>query len=242
MRIWKQCLIVAAVFIAGLFVFEKLTNHETQDLTTDMAEASLPVVYLIVGEEQVNELHGYTTQMDAASVRDTITPVESGSVLPISVDLYGSEITSISYEVRSLDTTRLVQQSEAGNLSASDDTATADLTILHAGKLTIHKNRGVFLFFISRTIPELCRLIHIQNRCSGLRLLCRLKPDKLFQVLLPVFQMLFNILHRLIRDHRRIHINHGAAVLANGNIIPDFNMNFSFYFPSAHRTNVFFTE
>jgi len=129
MRIWKQCLIVAAVFIAGLFVFEKLTNHETQNLTTDMAEASLPVVYLIVGEEQVNELHGYTTQMDAASVRDTITPVESGSVLPISVDLYGSEITSISYEVRSLDTTRLVQQSEAGNLSASDDTATADLTI-----------------------------------------------------------------------------------------------------------------
>ncbi|MCD7866515.1 MAG: hypothetical protein LUG54_11045 [Clostridiales bacterium] len=129
MRIWKQCLIVAAVFIAGLFVFEKLTNHETQDLTADMAEASLPVVYLIVGEEQVNELHGYTTQMDAASVRDTITPVESGSVLPISVDLYGSEITSISYEVRSLDTTRLVQQSEAGNLSVSDDTATADLTI-----------------------------------------------------------------------------------------------------------------
>ncbi|MCD8110419.1 MAG: hypothetical protein LUE14_10040 [Clostridiales bacterium] len=129
MRLWKQCLILAAVFIAGLFVFEKLTNHETQDLTADMAEASLPVVYLIEGDEQVNELHGYTTEMDATSVRDTITPVESGGVLPISVDLYGNEITSISYEVRSLDTTRLVQQSEAENLSVSEDTATADLSI-----------------------------------------------------------------------------------------------------------------
>ncbi|MCD7921067.1 MAG: hypothetical protein LUG27_01205 [Clostridiales bacterium] len=129
MRLWKQCLILAAVFIAGLFVFEKLTNHETQDLTADMAEASLPVVYLIEGDEQVNELHGYTTEMDATSVRDTITPVESGGVLPISVDLYGNEITSISYEVRSLDTTRLVQQSEAENLSVSEDIATADLSI-----------------------------------------------------------------------------------------------------------------
>ncbi len=129
MRIWKQFLILAAVFIAGLFVFGKLTNHETRDLTADMAEASLPIVYLMEDDEAVNELHGYTTEMDAASVRDTITPVESGGEISIRVDTYGSEITDVSYEVRSLDTTRLIQQSGAEELAAADDSVTAVLPI-----------------------------------------------------------------------------------------------------------------
>ncbi|MCD7981904.1 MAG: hypothetical protein LUF32_06270 [Clostridiales bacterium] len=129
MRIWKQFLILALVFIAGLFVFGKLTNHETRDLTADMAEATLPVVYLMEEEEAVNELHGYTTEMDAASMRDTITPVESGGELSIRVDTYGSEITEISYEVRSLDTTRLIQQSGAEEMTVADDSVTALLPI-----------------------------------------------------------------------------------------------------------------
>ncbi|MCD8333478.1 MAG: hypothetical protein LUB60_05075 [Clostridiales bacterium] len=77
----------------------------------------------------MNELHAYTVEMDATSVRDTITPVESGGSMTVSVDSYGSRVTSVRYEVRSLDTTRLVQESEAENLSATDDLATAELPI-----------------------------------------------------------------------------------------------------------------
>ncbi|MCD8218417.1 MAG: hypothetical protein LUD01_10375 [Clostridiales bacterium] len=126
---WKQAIILVLVFIAGIFTFERLTNHEVQDLTTDMAEATLPVLYLLEGGERVNELHGYTTEMDAASVRDTITPVESGGTLSVSVDSYGTPVESVRYEVRSLDTTRLVQESEVENLSVTDDLATAELSI-----------------------------------------------------------------------------------------------------------------
>ncbi|MCD8366257.1 MAG: hypothetical protein LUC83_10735 [Clostridiales bacterium] len=126
---WKQVIILAVVFIAGIFAFERLTNHEVQDLTTDMADATLPVLYLMEGEERVNELHAYTTEMDAASVRDTITPVESGGTLSVSVDSYGSQITTIRYKVRSLDTTRLVQESDVTGFSVTDDLATAKLTI-----------------------------------------------------------------------------------------------------------------
>lgn len=125
----RQFLILVVVFIAGLFVFSKLTNHETKDLTTDMAEATLPVVYFVKDGQTVNELHGYAGEMDAASMRDTITPVDAEGILPIQIDSYGNQIKSVSYEVRSLDTTRLVQQSEAGNVSATEDTATADLQI-----------------------------------------------------------------------------------------------------------------
>ena len=128
-KILRRFLILAAVFIAGLFTFSRLTNHETKETTVDMAEATLPVVYLMEGEQRVNELHGYTKEMNAASMRDTITPVESGGVLPVEIDSYGNTVKGVSFEVRSLDSSRLVQQAEAENLTASGDTASADLSI-----------------------------------------------------------------------------------------------------------------
>lgn len=128
-RILRRFFILAAVFIAGLFVFSKLTNHETKDLTTDMAEAEFPIVYFVKDGQAVNELHGYAREMNAASMRDTITPVDEDGILPIQIDSYGNQIKSVSFEVRSLDTTRLVQQSEAGNLTATQDTAMADIQI-----------------------------------------------------------------------------------------------------------------
>ena len=128
-KVLRQFLILAAVFIAGLFVFSRLTNHETRDRTEDMAEASLPVVYLMEDGQRVNELHGYAQEMNAASMRDTITPVEAGKTLPVEIDSYGHTVKSVSFEVRTLDTTRLVQQAEAENLTATEDTAQAELPI-----------------------------------------------------------------------------------------------------------------
>ena len=41
-----------AIFCAGVLVFGQLTNHANQDLTTEMADATLPVVcFFIQGEE-----------------------------------------------------------------------------------------------------------------------------------------------------------------------------------------------
>lgn len=62
-------------------------------------------------------------------MRDTITPVTESFVLPIRVDTYGKEISGISYEVRSLDTTRLVQSSDAVNQTEDGDAVTAELKL-----------------------------------------------------------------------------------------------------------------
>mgnify|MGYP000184681767 CR=1 FL=1 len=70
----RKFFILVAVFIVALFTFSKITNHETKDLTTDMPAASLPIVYFEDNGHRVNELHGYTAEMSAVSMRDTITP------------------------------------------------------------------------------------------------------------------------------------------------------------------------
>lgn len=125
----RKFLILLAIFIVALFAFAKLTNHETADLTVDMSEASLPVVYIQQDGTLVNELHGYVNEMDAVSMRDTITPLGEDGILPIQIDSYGTQIKGVSFEVRSLDTTRLVQQSDVTGISATKDMATAQLQI-----------------------------------------------------------------------------------------------------------------
>lgn len=125
----RKFLILFVIFVAALLGFLKLTNHETKDMTTDMAEACMPVVYVQQDGKLVNELHGYVDEMDAVSMRDTITPLTDDGVLPIRIDSYGAQIKGVSYEVRSLDTTRLVQESEAAVLQAEEGSMTAQLEI-----------------------------------------------------------------------------------------------------------------
>ncbi len=128
MKIWRYIAIPAIAFVVGLLIFFRVINQGSETLTMEMSEATLPVVYMTADGERINELHGYTEEMDASSMRGTITPVEDGS-LTVSIDTYGEKIRSIRYEVRSLDTTRLVQQSEAESLIEENDVVTAELPI-----------------------------------------------------------------------------------------------------------------
>ncbi|MEE1008541.1 MAG: hypothetical protein UH963_05295 [Agathobacter sp.] len=105
-------IVLISVFIVSLITFSMITNRENEDLTTVMADATLPVMYFYNGDVQINELHGYVNKMDAVGMRDSITPVNSDRILSVCVDTYGSEIDGISYEVRSLDSKRLVAESE----------------------------------------------------------------------------------------------------------------------------------
>ncbi len=123
-------MIPAAVFVVGIIIFFTLLNQQgIANSTEEMPEATLPVVYIVRDGERINTLHGYTDEMEVSSMRDTITPVDSDGILTISIDTYGNRIDSVSYEVRSLDASRLVQQSEAEDFSVEEDIVTADLQI-----------------------------------------------------------------------------------------------------------------
>ena len=65
--------VLAAVFIGAVLIFGRFMNDTNEDLTTEMKEATLPVITMYQGDQELNELHGYVTEMDAAYMRDTIT-------------------------------------------------------------------------------------------------------------------------------------------------------------------------
>ena len=112
----QKILILLAVFIVALFTFSKLTNHETKDLTTDLAAPTLPVVYFEDNGHPLNELHGYVEEMSVISMRDTITPLPENGKLSLRIDPYDNKIKEVSFQIRSLNGDRLVQD---GNVQVS---------------------------------------------------------------------------------------------------------------------------
>ncbi len=128
-----KLLVLAGVFLLGVIVFGELTNHSNEDLTTEMADATLPVVsFFMKGEgenQEVNELRGYTKEMQSVYMRDAITTVSSDRLLPLQVQTYDTKIDEISYEIRSLDASRLIADSKVEVYEEKKGRIKAELTI-----------------------------------------------------------------------------------------------------------------
>ena len=112
-----KLIVMTVVFISALVTFGFTLNQDKPDLTTAMAEASLPLIYFSYNDTIINELHGYVEEMDATAMRDTITPVADDRLLPISVVTYGRKIDRIRYEIRSMDSKRLVAKNDVSDYS-----------------------------------------------------------------------------------------------------------------------------
>ena len=121
--------VLIVVFFVSVILFEILTNHVNEDLTTEMPEATLPVISFYADEIQINELYGYKDQMNAAYMRDTITPVDDSRKLPIQIQTYQKAIDGISYEIRSLDGERLIANADVTSYQEEKETISAELEI-----------------------------------------------------------------------------------------------------------------
>ncbi len=117
------------VFVITLFVSSSIYNQGNKELTTSMTQASLPLVHITTKGIAYNYLHGLKQEMDGSFFRDTITPLETGRALTFVIDKYKNTIQEISFEVRSIDGTRLVEQTRVSNFKESEDRIQATVTI-----------------------------------------------------------------------------------------------------------------
>ena len=124
-RIGLLLLVFAAVF-AGVYFYQ---NRKPVGEMVQMDEAALPMLYILCGEERINGMHGYVGEMDAAAMRDTLTPVDESRRISVQVDTYGRHLTGISYEVRSLDRERLIEKTELVQWEDKDRTVNADFRL-----------------------------------------------------------------------------------------------------------------
>lgn len=118
-----------AVFFISLVVASSLMNKGSTDMTATMNSATLPVVYLNVNNEYINPLHGYTVPMEGNYLRGSITPLQGNREIRFRADLYGAIIAGAAFEVRTMDMTRLIEDTVINNLSWEEDYLYGDIEI-----------------------------------------------------------------------------------------------------------------
>ncbi|MBR1598558.1 MAG: hypothetical protein IJ661_06610 [Lachnospiraceae bacterium] len=100
-RLAARILIIILVFTGTIFVVNKMSNAGVSEVTAEMEQSAIPVMYVRYNEQFINMLHGYTGKVDTTYFRDTITPMDYGQNIEIWVSRSEGVFTGYEYELRS---------------------------------------------------------------------------------------------------------------------------------------------
>ncbi|MBR1854394.1 MAG: hypothetical protein IJ794_14850 [Lachnospiraceae bacterium] len=124
-----KAIVFLAVFLVSLFVGSRVMNQGHDNMTMEMAAATLPVMHIERDGIAYNELHGYVTEMAVAQMRDTITVLDESRAFAVVIDTYGRNVTGMSLELRSIDGNRLIENTPIADLRTGNKQILADVAL-----------------------------------------------------------------------------------------------------------------
>ncbi len=124
-----KTLSILAAFVLGILGMSYYMTAGNTDLTDSMADATLPLIYLERDGRLMNLMHGYTQSMDARYIRDTVLPLPEDRGVKLQIKGAPNQVKKVFYEVRSLNTERLIEDTEAVDCTWVDDTVHAQFQL-----------------------------------------------------------------------------------------------------------------
>lgn len=122
-------LVFAVTFFVSVLIISKIMNKGNNDLTVEMAPATFPVVYMGMDGVLYNELHGYAEVMDTAYMRDNISVLNGARTTEFTIETFDRPISGISFEVRSVDGERLIENTPVIEYEQRGDSITGKITV-----------------------------------------------------------------------------------------------------------------
>ncbi len=158
-KVISKLTVCIVVFVITLFVSSSIYNQGNKELTTNMAQATLPLVHITTKGIAYNYLHGLRQEMDGSFFRDTITPLGDGRTLGFVIDKYDNEISDITFEVRSIDGARLVEKTKVSDYKETDDRIQATVTIKDLIETGVEYNWILMVKIQNETVRYYTRII-----------------------------------------------------------------------------------
>lgn len=120
LKLIYRVIILLAIFVLSLSYFSRGIKEVVFDIdnTTSMEESTLPLVSVRVGVDTLNLIHGYSSNLDANIVRDSIIPLEADKAFELLIDEKAYDIKKLNYEVREFSGNNLM---ESDSVSVFDD-------------------------------------------------------------------------------------------------------------------------
>jgi len=114
-----RILILLVVFFGALYYFSGnylvVRSFEISTDTTEMAEETLPNISLVVEDEEINRLYGYTSNLDWELNRETITPLGSDRSFTVRIEENAMTVRRLKYELFDVTSGTLL---DSGTISA----------------------------------------------------------------------------------------------------------------------------
>ncbi len=128
-RILRRILLLAAVFLFGMAGTALLLNSVSTDNRSDMNSPVLPEVMVKIGDTYMNRMYGYTEVMQADFTRQSVTPLDTGKQLVFAVNPYETVVNSLSYEIRTSDGSKVIENRKIKNLDQGESYLEASVQI-----------------------------------------------------------------------------------------------------------------
>lgn len=117
------------VFIVSIILFSELLNKGNTDMTKELEKPTIPHINIEIGEYTVNNLMGYAQEMEAVYLRDNLTPIGKERKINLKIERFGNIIEGISFQVKSLDGSRLLEHTEVLDYLMLEDNIVATITL-----------------------------------------------------------------------------------------------------------------
>ena len=158
-----RTLLFLVCFFGGIFGINRLLGGDSGDYSMEMDPATLPVIYANVIGTNVNPMHGYTSDIDASLLRNSITPLVDGKI-NLVIDQNRYEVKKLHYEVRSDDGSSLVEE---GDLNGFKTNKKGNKTVSLTPRMQLKTDRGYLLkLVIENGGVDICYYTHIANKGS----------------------------------------------------------------------------
>lgn len=104
--------ILFVVFILSTIFMQRYMKDVTISFgnTVSMKEATFPLLYVQYKDKIMNEMHGYSSSLNAVNVRESMTYLDSTKKIKLCLDDTQKEIRKINYETRLVSSNELIER------------------------------------------------------------------------------------------------------------------------------------
>lgn len=107
--------VLLIVFLGGVAGFSQILNQQNTESMREMAMPTLPVLCIENNGYKINQMFGYTMEMDQTTLRNGLVPLTTNREITVSVQACDNKIDSVTYEVTSLTDGAIVENAKVGN-------------------------------------------------------------------------------------------------------------------------------
>lgn len=99
-----------ALFCISIFAFHgDIPNISVGTATaTSLHDSTFPIMYLQLNEFTVNTLHGYSSELDSANVRESITPLGTDKSFTVKISENESNIKRLDFELKDIANRKII--------------------------------------------------------------------------------------------------------------------------------------